>query len=231
MRCVLNPRNVAAGLLGLVLALGCTIAVARAARHVPAPVAPAPATVLPTPEPPVVGSTDDNLQNAFSNEMNGKERYKRAAQQADAEGYPGLAVLFRACAAAEQVHADRDVQAIAYTGKTARAVLERSLSLAAADQLRMAITQETWEETQFYPALIARARAEHRTEAVRSLSFALAAEREHVRLLTAAQLTLDQRLPAKPLWVCPYCGRTVESVGFHTCPNCFTPAKKFIKVT
>jgi rubrerythrin len=67
--------------------------------------------------------------------------------------------------------------------------------------------------------------------AVRSLTFALSAEREHARLLTAALEHLGQTDPGGSFYVCPYCGKTVATLDFTKCPNCFTAAKKFIRVT
>ncbi len=110
-------------------------------------------------------------------------------------------------------------------------MLERLVVGTTAENLKAAIESETYEVTQFYPALLERARSERQTKAVRSLTFALSAEREHARLLTAALASLDQRPPAHPIYVCSFCGKTVESLDFRKCPNCFTSAKKFIKVT
>jgi rubrerythrin len=181
------------------------------------------------PAAPIVGDTPTNLQAAFTGEMNAKQRYVAFAQRADREGYPGVARLFRACAQAEQVHANEHVHAIAWTGREARAVLERLGVGTTAENLRSAVESETYEVTQFYPALLERARSDHQPMPVRSLTFALSAEREHVGLLTAALASLDRRPPARPIYVCPLCGKTVESLEFRKCPNCFTGAKKFIK--
>ena len=79
------------------------------------------------------------------------------------------------------------------------------------------------------PALLARARAEHRAEAVRSMTFALSAEREHVRLFTVALAGLATHPAAQPIYVCRYCGRTAEGRPQHKCPNCFTPSKRALR--
>ena len=198
----------------------------------PQPSGRAPAPVVAPPAPPVVHDTATNLQMAFGNEVNAKDNYARAAKKADSEGYPAVARLFRACSRAEQVHADRHVQAIAWTSQAeARAVLDRPAIGTTPENLRAAIDHETYEVNQFYPPLIERARAEHRTMAVRSLTFALSAEREHVGLLTGALEHLGEPAGNGPLYVCPYCGKTVAVLAFTKCPNCFTAAKKFVRVT
>jgi len=179
---------------------------------------------------PVVRDTRGNLQAVFDNEVNAKVRYLEAAKVADREGYRYVALVFRACARAEQVHAGQHVQAIAWTGGEARALLKKLALGTTAENLKVAVDLETYEATQLYPALLAHARAEHMTAAVRSMNFALAAEREHARLFTAALETLDQRPAPRAFHVCALCGKTVEKLDFEKCPNCFTLARKFIRV-
>jgi rubrerythrin len=210
----------------LLMLFGADVASER--RHVPAKHAQAPATI--TPDAPDVRDTPWNLQSVFSNEMNAKERYVAFAKQADLEHYAAVANLFRACAAAEEVHAHNHVVAIAWTGGQARAVLERIDVRSTAQNLRTAIDGEQYEVEHLYPALADRARAEHRPHAVRSMTLALAAEREHVRLFTAALAGLETHPVAQAFYVCPKCGRTVELRPPHKCPACFTPAGRFIKI-
>jgi len=188
------------------------------------------ASAAAVPVPPVVGDTKTNLQKAFADEMNAKERYANYAKQADREGYAAAAQLFRACAQAEQIHADRHVHAIAVAGGEARVLLDRVYSGTTAENLQAAIQSEDYEVKEFYPALLERAREDLEPDAVRSLTFALSAERDHERLLTAALANLELRPRAYPLYVCSYCGKTVETLDFKKCPNCFTDSRKFIRV-
>jgi rubrerythrin len=224
-----GPKGIAAAApvaaIMLVAVLACGALGAPAGRSKPAP-EPAQAT----PAPPDVRDTPANLQLAFAAEVNARERYAAAAKQADREGYPAVAQVFRACARAEQVHADRHVQAIASVGGSARAVLDRPSTGTTAENLKAAIDREIYEATQFYPPLLERARAEGQPMAVRSMTFALSAEREHVRLLTAALETLGSPAPARTAYVCPFCGKTTETLDFRKCPNCFTAAGKFFRV-
>jgi rubrerythrin len=203
---------------------------ARVASGAKPAAAPPPVPVAPA--PPEISDTGTNLQVAFTTEVNAKQNYLLAAKVADFENYPAIARLFRACAAAEQVHADRAVQAIAWTsGAEAHAALGRPIGGTTRELLEMAIADEQYQVEQFYPPLIARARAEHRAMAVRSLVFALATERQHQRLLSAALASFGHDAASPSLFVCPYCGRTVEALDFTRCPSCFTPAGKFIRVT
>jgi rubrerythrin len=221
------------GHLGLLILLVIAIlllldAEAAATRRHAAPQREQPAPTM-TPIAPDVRDTPTNLQAVFTNELNAKERYVAFGKQADAEGYAAVANLFRACAAAEDVHAHRHVVAIGATGGQARAVLERVQVSSTADNLRTAITGEQYEVDYLYPALVARARGEHRAEAVRSMTFALAAEREHVQLFTAALAGLEAHATLRPVYVCRYCGRTTGNRPQGKCPNCFTPSKKSLR--
>jgi rubrerythrin len=191
------------------------------------------APAAPAPDSFVARDTPANLQAAFTKETNEKERYTQYARKAELEGYKDVARLFRACAQAEQVHARRHVQAIAYTltGDPARAVMEPMQIGSTVENLRAALANEVFESTVFYPAILARARSDNQPMAVRSINLSLAAEREHVGLLEAALAGLVQHAGPAAFYVCPYCGKTVVSRDFKKCPNCFKSAAKFIKIT
>ena len=224
-----DMRGPTRGLLGVVVAIGVAFTAPASAATVErgkTPETPTSATVT----APEVRETRANLQDAFAGEVNARERYLVAAKAADREGYSYVAQLFRACARAEQAHAEQHVHAIAWGGGEARALLQRLALGGTAENLRVSVELETYEATQLYPAFLARARAEHNAAAVRSMNFALAAEREHARLLTAALETLDQHRAPGRLFVCAQCGKTVESLGFAKCPNCFASAASFVSV-
>jgi rubrerythrin len=200
---------------------------AASRKHSTTRAAAAPDTLVPEPD---VRDTPANLQAAFDNEVNAKERYVAYAQQAEREDFRAAARVFRACAKAESVHARRHVQAIAVTGAQARAVLERFEVHGTADNLRAAISGESYEVEHWYPALLARARAEHWPEAVRGIVGARSAERQHLLLLTDALTHLEERPAPVTLYVCSFCGRTVEHLDPDKCPNCFTSSRRFISV-
>lgn len=61
-------------------------------------------------------TTLDNLATAYAGETSAANRYARFAQQADAEGYPQVAVLFRAAAKSEEIHHKRHRAAITKLG-------------------------------------------------------------------------------------------------------------------
>jgi len=182
-----------------------------------------------TPDAPEVHDTAANLQAVFGKEMNARESYLAYAKQAEAEDFPAIGRIFRALAKAESIHARRIVQAIAVGGQPARAVLERVDLGMTADNLKQAIAGERYEAEVLYPALIARARADRQPMAVRALTLALATERQHVRLLEQGLEHLEERPAAATIYVCPYCGRTTDTLDFRKCPGCYTSASRFLR--
>jgi rubrerythrin len=62
--------------------------------------------------------TQDNLQAAFAGESQANRKYLAFAAKADAEGFPQIARLFRAAAAAETVHALAHFRAMKGAGDT-----------------------------------------------------------------------------------------------------------------
>ncbi len=187
-----------------------------------------PADTLPA--NPDVRETPRNLQGAFNNEINAKERYLAYMKEAETEGYPAAARVFHACAEAESVHAHRFVEAIAVTGGQARAVLDKVLPHSTAENLHRSIDTERWEAETYYPALLQRARVEHWPMAARSLAGALATERQHVLLLETTLASLESHPAPVAYFVCSGCGRTVEHRDPGKCPQCFAPSRRYIQV-
>ena len=100
--------------------------------------------------------THENLKTAFANEAQANRRYLYFARQADVEGYPEIAGLFRDTAEGETGHAHGHLDQLRtvgdpVTGKTIGTTLEN---------LEAAIAGETLEFTTLYPAMAATAREE-----------------------------------------------------------------------
>jgi rubrerythrin len=161
--------------------------------------------------------TLENLKEAFAGESQANRRYLAFAEQADADGYPQVAKLFRAAAAAETVHAHAHLRAMEGVGTTE-------------ENLRAAIGGETHEFETMYPPMIAEAKEEGFKKAERSFSMANRVEQIHANLYQRALDTLGQKVAAVDYYVCPVCGNTVEGKPTDPCPICGTPANRFFKV-
>ena len=59
-----------------------------------------------------MSQTEKNLMEAFAGESQANRKYLAFAKQADKEGYPRAARLFRAAAAAETVHAHTHLKTV-----------------------------------------------------------------------------------------------------------------------
>jgi rubrerythrin len=162
-------------------------------------------------------ATADNLKAAFAGESQANRMYTAFAQKADKEGFPQIAKLFRAAAAAETVHALQHFKVMGGIKGTAA-------------NLEAAIAGEGYEFREMYPKFL----AEVGTDASARATFknALAVEEIHHDLYAKALASLKggTDLPARDVYVCEVCGNTVYGGAPDTCPICGVPGERFRKV-
>jgi rubrerythrin len=163
-----------------------------------------------------MSKTENHLKEAFAGESQANRTYLAFAVQAEKEGFPAVARLFRAAAHAETVHAHSHLRALGGVHDTAA-------------NLRSAVSGETHEFTSMYPRMIADADAENNRVAGRSFRFANEVEQLHARLYQKALDTLGNNV-ATDYWVCEVCGNTVEGEPPDTCPICGAKRPSFTKV-
>jgi rubrerythrin len=161
-------------------------------------------------------STDD-LKAAFAGESQANRRYLAFAQKADEEGFPQIARLFRAAAAAETVHAHNHMRALDDIKSTA-------------ENLKVAIAGENYEHTEMYPAFIKDATTEDNKRALRSFNYAQAVEIEHEELYTEALNCMGKEDESYDYYVCPVCGHTHPRNAPDKCPVCGAPGSRFERV-
>jgi rubrerythrin len=164
----------------------------------------------------IMSKTDDNLMEAFAGESQANRKYLAFAKQADKEGHPQAARLFRAAAAAETVHAHAHFNAANKVGSTV-------------DNLKDAIAGETHEFKNMYPDMIEAAKAEGNKKAENSFFFANEVEKVHAELYQKALDNLEN-LTETDIHVCSICGYTVEGDVPDTCPVCKANSSAFFKV-
>jgi rubrerythrin len=164
-----------------------------------------------------MSKTTDHLKEAFAGESQAGRKYTAFAKKADEEGYPQIAKLFRAAAAAESIHAINHLKALAGVGSTA-------------DNLKAAIAGENYEVTNMYPGMIADSEAEGEKKANTSFKWAYEVEKVHEALYRYALEHMDPNAPAVEYYVCPICGYTHAGKFEGKCPVCNTPGEKFVKV-
>lgn len=163
--------------------------------------------------------TMDNLAAAFAGESKANRKYLAFAKRADNEGYPQVAKLFRAAAAAETVHAHNHLRIMGGINTTKENIME-------------AINGETYEFNDMYPGFLEVAKEEGEKQAVWSFDIANEVEKIHADLYKKASeaLNKDNDLEAVDYYVCNVCGNTVEGNPPDKCPICKAGKKAFDKV-
>ena len=104
--------------------------------------------------------THENLKAAFANEAQANRRYIYFARQADIEGYPEIAGLFRDTAEGESGHGNGFLDHLRNIGDPATGKPMGTTM----KNLEAAFAGETLEYTNWYPDMAATARAEGFTE-------------------------------------------------------------------
>jgi rubrerythrin len=165
-----------------------------------------------------VTKTVENLKVAFAGESQANRKYLAFAKKADEEGYPQVAKLFRAAAAAETVHAHNHLRIMGGVKGTAENLLE-------------AVSGETYEFKTMYPEFLADAAEEGENQASWSFNIANEVEKVHAGLYqrAAEALKAGRDIPRVEFYVCRVCGNTVENKPPERCPICNAPAKSFDK--
>ncbi|MGD9040060.1 MAG: rubrerythrin family protein [Desulfobacteraceae bacterium] len=160
--------------------------------------------------------SEKDLLAAFAGESQANRKYLAFAKQADKEGYPQVAKLFRAAAEAETVHAHNHLRTLAGVKGTA-------------DNLKEAISGETHEFKEMYPEMIKHAQEEKLKAAELTFNFANEVEKVHAALYQHALDNLEN-LKEADYYVCSVCGYTCEDEAPDKCPVCNAKASAFFKV-
>ena len=154
-------------------------------------------------------STLDNLKEAFAGESQANRKYLAFGERAENDGFPGIAKLFRAVAAAETIHAHAHLRAMGGIKDTV-------------ENLKSAMAGEKEEFTDMYPPMVAQAKAEGHKKAERSMHDALEVEKVHFELFTKALAAIEggADLGEIVVRICPNCGHTVIGEAPDKCPVC-----------
>jgi len=163
-------------------------------------------------------TTKENLDVAFAGESQANRKYTAFARQAEKEGFPQIARLFRAAADAETIHALGHFANNGGVGTTLQ-------------NLEAAVAGETYEFTQMYPPMLKQAEAEGH-KARHMLKFALEAEQVHAGLFSQAleAMKAGKDLSKMDVYLCPVCGDIEFGEPPEKCPICGAPASKYQKV-
>jgi len=155
------------------------------------------------------------LGDSFSGESQAHMRYLIFAVKAREEGLENVARLFEAISFAEFVHARNHYEALGQIGTTS-------------ENLQKAIDGETYEVEEMYPAFKSVAELQNERRAVRSMRFALEAEKIHASMYARAKQAVEEGrdLELGKIYICEICGYTTESMP-DRCPVCGAGSEKF----
>jgi rubrerythrin len=160
--------------------------------------------------------TKANLEAAFAGESQAHMKYAIFADKAEREGFPEVARLFRAISYAERVHATTHLRELGGINDTVA-------------NLETAASGEHYENTEMYPAFDAVAKLQEEKGAIRSIKYALEAEKVHEVMYNDARESVmaGKDIETATVFVCPVCGHTVFGEAPDKCPICNLPKEKY----
>ena len=163
-------------------------------------------------------ATTEDLKEAFAGESQANRKYLAFAKKAEQEGFVNVARLFRTAAEAETIHALGHLNALDMVQSTT-------------ENLKAAVTGETYEYKEMYPPMLAHAQAENH-KGKRMFNYALQAETVHAELYKMALEAVAQGkdLAESKFYLCPVCGHIEMGNPPLTCPICGTKGEKYIQV-
>ena len=159
--------------------------------------------------------TRENVFKAFVGEAKAYFRLLAYAEKADEEELPQIALLFRAIAEAERVHATRHMNLAKEI-----VVKDTDTNLEHSSQREKSISENT------YPDFLREAEQEGESAAALAFSQARDAEAFHAKLYERAIMRLIKN-EVKTYHVCQVCGYVTDKKAPKECPVCGAPKEKF----
>ncbi|MFX1343715.1 MAG: rubrerythrin family protein [Promethearchaeota archaeon] len=163
--------------------------------------------------------SEEDLSAAFAGESQANRKYLAFAEKADKEGFPQVAKLFRAAAAAETIHAHNHLRVLGGIKSTK-------------ENIQAAVEGEHYEFTKMYPEFIEDAKAEGNKNAERTFNYANEVEKIHHKLYENALEAVEngKDMEKQDIYICPVCGYAHEGKPPEKCPVCGAAKKMFKKI-
>jgi len=159
--------------------------------------------------------TKENVYKAFIGEAKAYFRLLAYAQKAEEENIPQIALLFRAIAEAERVHAVRQLN------------LVKDLVVKDTDSnLELSFQREKTVSENTYPDFIKDAEDDGEAAAVLAFTHARDAESFHAKLYDRAIYQMIKK-EVKAYHVCQVCGYVTDRKTPAKCPVCGAPEESF----
>ncbi|MFW9877151.1 MAG: rubrerythrin family protein [Candidatus Thorarchaeota archaeon] len=163
--------------------------------------------------------SEENLEAAFAGESQANRKYLAFAEKAVKDGFPQIAKVFRAAAAAETVHAHNHLRVLGGIKSTQ-------------ENIKAAVEGEHYEFTKMYPEFLGDAKKEGNKDAERTFNYANEVEKVHHKLYESALAAAEsgKDLEENDIYICPVCGYTHEGDPPEKCPVCGAMKKVFKKI-
>lgn len=159
--------------------------------------------------------TRENVYTAFIGEAKAYFRLLAYAEKAEEEEVPQIALLFRAIAEAERVHATRHLNLV-------KDLLVKDTDTNLLDSFKR---EQSISENE-YPEMIKAAQDEGETQAAMTFGHARDAEAYHAKLYERALYQVIKNT-VKAYQVCQVCGYVTDKKAPQKCPVCGAPREKF----
>lgn len=170
------------------------------------------------------------LEAAYEGEIQAFHIYMAYAEKANSENYPDIANLFVSLATSESIHARNFKSLLSELGVKAKEIRIPQIEVSNTKKnLKRATKVELQEIDTKYPKFIQEIKPEKHTAAVRNITYAWKAEKQHRDLIQKIQSgtgmlfgllakKIEER--AAQYFVCQNCGSTLTELPKDTCPIC-----------
>lgn len=182
-------------------------------------------------------ATISAMQRARETETSVYYHYMEFGRKAQQEGYRGVAYLFTAFGASEQVHATNFGKILTRLNVELAPLPRPAIkSGSTRDNLVRAAEGELHSIDSFYPRLLEQLKSEGHEDAMTTVSWAWTSEKQHRDKMQQIQRwaptffekvarTIDEKTGR--YFVCQICGSTVNTVPGDVCPVCKFPATHY----
>ena len=180
------------------------------------------------------------LQEAREKETRTYYRYTGFGRQARAEGYRGIAYLFTAFASSELIHAQNFGRILSLLDVELTPIAKAvDGSAGTRENLLAAVDSELESIDRIYPAMLDRLKAEAHADAIATVRYAWASEKQHRDIIQKIRRwspaffeqvarTIDEK--TGQYFVCQLCGSTTNAMPRERCPVCTMPSMHYRRI-
>jgi rubrerythrin len=170
------------------------------------------------------------LNTGIAAELGARRRYSLFGRLAREDGYTGIAYLYTALAASEQIHADNYARILNTLGATPAPVKDDPVPAGnTKDNLIYAAERELHSIENVYPEILERLGPEGMADAITAVQYSWASHKQHLDLINKIRRwspgffeTVARKIDENTdrYYVCGVCGSTVNEIPEQQCPVC-----------